>query len=163
MQMEDSLNNFSTTMSASLSERNLMESVFTSPFHGDWPTSQTDILGALKLGHISDQPLQAVTICFKNDESYVIEAGEGKNFGLAFFAYCAKRYGPTSGASMFPIIMPMIVEAILYFGLELWNDTAKNHLSIIPFRRALTGESVGFIVQYEGDSNLTSTKGEHHA
>lgn len=140
-----------------------MEPTFTSPFHGNWPTSQTDMLTALSLGHISDQPLMAVTICFKDNSGYVIESGEGKNFGLAFFAYCAKRYGPRSGASMFPIIFPMIIEAILYFGLELWNDTGRDHLAIIPFRRAFTGESVGFIVQYESGSSITSTQGDTHA
>lgn len=132
---------------------------FTSPFCGQWPMSQTDMLELLKISNIEDQPVQSVTIFMKNDdESFVIEAGNGRHYGAAFFAHCARRYGPIDGASMFPITFPMIVEAILYYGPLLWNDTANDHPAIIPFRRALAGESIGFMVQYK--DTMSQQQGE---
>ena len=123
---------------------------FESPFNGDFVMSRARVLPFLGVECIENQPVIKAEVIFVHEPGYVIEAGDGKHYGLGFIEYCRQKCGCTT-EGVLTIALPMVCEAILYYGLPLWNDTMREHLSIIPFRRALAGEDVRVKIYQKSD------------
>jgi hypothetical protein len=119
------------------------------PFGGKFDRSKEAILGVLGIDEIANHGVLEVRIKFLNapDEDYVITPGEGKHYGVAFFAYLAHRYA-TGMKKTYMIADKMIFEAILYYGWGLWDDKTKEHPAITPFRRATKGDRIRVSLTY---------------
>ena len=119
---------------------NQLPVLFQSPFNGEFDYSKDAMPQCLGIKKIEDQPVASATVTypFGEDAKDIIEAREGTHYGLACFHYCLQKYGTeeekTTGS--FTVTLPMVVEAMLYYGAKLWNDDTKPHKSIDPFRVA---------------------------
>ncbi len=128
--------------------------IFHSPFVGDWDWSKETIFEATGILSIAEfPPITSATIHYPTYDE-VIEAGEGKYFGLAFFIYCLKKYGSEDekGSGVFTITFVMASEAMLYYGAKLWSDYKESHPSIMPFRATAQGVSnITIELKYDPD------------
>ncbi|OHA84305.1 MAG: hypothetical protein A2937_02095 [Candidatus Yonathbacteria bacterium RIFCSPLOWO2_01_FULL_47_33b] len=116
---------------------NQLPALFQSPSNGEFDYSNGAILQCLGIKKIEDEPVVSATIVYRLSDD-LIEAGQGKYYGLAFFYYCLQKYGTEEEklTLSFTITFPMVVEAMLYYGAALWSDDTRSHSSIAPFRVA---------------------------
>lgn len=126
------------------------------PFTMDFTGSRITILMLLGMQHISQQSVAQADFEYGNQKESDITsvvAGDKKYFGLGYLAYCAKTYKPEDD-TCFEITWPMAVEAMMYYGEILWNDTVNSHPSIEPFRRVIAGEKVKVKLTYHKELQL---------